>query len=203
MTGCGPCSLVMAVRNGEAFLERKLNAIFALNYPRELMEVIVVSDGSTDGTDEIGSRFESQGVRFLRVPHGGKPAALNAAVPLTSGEIIIMTDVRQTFDADSLRNLIANFGDPTIGAVSGELHIVSEQIQEESLTDLYWRYELWMRKQMMRIDSSFGCTGAFYGLRRSLWTPFPPNLLLDDAYLPLTAFFKGFRVVYESDAKMS
>jgi cellulose synthase/poly-beta-1,6-N-acetylglucosamine synthase-like glycosyltransferase len=195
-------SLVMAVRNGEAFLERKLNAIFDLNYPRELMEIFVVSDGSTDGTDAIGRRFESQGVRFLRVPHGGKPAALNAAVPLTTGEILIMTDVRQTFERDSLRKLIANFGDPTVGAVSGELHIVSEQTHEEFYTDLYWRYELWMRKQMTRIDSSFGCTGAFYGLRRSLWKPFPPNLLLDDAYLPLTAFFKGYRIVYEPEAKM-
>ncbi len=195
-------SFVIAVRNGEKFIERKLRSIFALNYPRELMEILVVSDGSDDRTDEIAASFASEGVKVLRVPHGGKPEALNVAVPQTSGEIIVLTDVRQTLDRDCLRNLVANFGDPKVGSVSAELHVVSEQTHEEFYTDLYWRYELWMRKQMSAIDSSFGCTGACYGLRRHLWTPFPPNLLIDDAYLPLTGFFKGYRVVYEPAAKI-
>ena len=195
-------SFVIAVRNGEKFLERKLRSIFALNYPRELMEILVVSDGSTDRTDEIARSFEAEGVKLLRVPPAGKPEALNIAVPQTTGEILVLTDVRQTLDPDCLRNLMANFGDPKVGAASAELRVVSEQTHEEFYTDLYWRYELWMRKQMTRIDSGFGCTGAFYGLRRNLWTPFPPNLLLDDAYLPLTAFFKGYRIVYEPTAKI-
>ena len=195
-------SILVTVYNGEKFLERKLQTILNLNYPRDLMEILVVSDGSTDGTDEIARSFASDGVKLLRVPHGGKPEALNVAVPQTAGEIIVFNDVRQTLDPDCLRNLIANFGDPRVGAVSAELRVVSEQTHEEFYTDLYWRYELWIRKQMMRIDSSFGCSGAFYGLRRHLWRPFPPNLLLDDAYLPLTAFFKGYRVVYEPTAKI-
>jgi len=195
-------SFVICVYNGEKFLEPKLRSILDLNYPRELVEILVVSDGSTDGTDEVARSFQSQGVKLLRVPHGGKPDALNIAVPQTSGEIIVFTDVRQTLDPDCLRNLIANFGDPRVGAVSAELRVVSEQTHEEFYTDLYWRYELWMRKQMMRIDSSFGCSGACYGLRRTLWTSFPPNLLCDDAYLPLTAFFKGYRVVYEPTARI-
>jgi poly-beta-1,6-N-acetyl-D-glucosamine synthase len=195
-------SFVIAVRNGEKFIEGKLRSVFSLNYPRELMEILVVSDGSDDRTDEITASFASEGVKLLRVPHAGKPEALNIAVPQTSGEIIVLTDVRQTLDRDCLRNLIANFGDPKVGAVSASLRVVSEQTHEEFYTDLYWRYELWMRTQMTRIDSSFGCTGAFYGLRRHLWNPFPPNLLLDDAYLPLTAFFKGYRVVYEPTAKI-
>jgi len=195
-------SLIICVYNGEKFLARKLQTILDLNYPRELIEILVVSDGSTDGTDEVARTFQSEGVKLLRVPHGGKPEALNVAVPQTSGEIIVFTDVRQTLDPDCLRNLIANFGDPKVGAVSAELRVVSEQTHEEFYTDLYWRYELWIRKQMMRIDSSFGCSGAFYGLLRHLWKPFPPNLLLDDAYLPLTAFFRGYRVVYEPTAKI-
>src|SRR5271157_3830008 len=78
-------SFVIAVYNGEKFLERKLRTIFALNYPRELMEILVVSDGSTDRTDEIARSFAGEGVKFLRVPRGGKAAALNAGVPLVSG----------------------------------------------------------------------------------------------------------------------
>ncbi len=82
------------------------------------MDILVVSDGSTDRTDEIARSFASQGVRFLRVPHGGKAAALNAAVPLVSGEILVLNDVRQTLDPDCLRNVIACFGDPKVGSVS-------------------------------------------------------------------------------------
>jgi cellulose synthase/poly-beta-1,6-N-acetylglucosamine synthase-like glycosyltransferase len=195
-------SIIIAVRNGEKFIRRKLESVLALNYPRELVEIIVVSDGSDDRTDEIAREFEAQRVRLLRVPRGGKAVALNAAVPCASGEILIFTDVRQQVDPQALRNLIANFGDPGIGAVSGELAIVNDQTQEESDTSLYWKYELWLRKQMCRIDSSFGCTGAFYGVRRSLFQPFPPDILLDDAYLPLTIFLKGYRVVYEPTAQM-
>jgi biofilm PGA synthesis N-glycosyltransferase PgaC len=159
-------SFVIAVYNGEKFLERKLRAIFALNYPRELMEILVVSDGSTDRTDDIARSFAGQGVKFLRVPHGGKATALNAAVPLVSGEILVLNDVRQTLDPDCLRNVIACFGDPRVGAVSPQTIIVQGETHEESTTSLYWRYELWIRQRMTRIDSTFGYSGASASLRR-------------------------------------
>src|SRR5579864_1983758 len=108
-------SFVIAVYNGEKFLERKLRTILSLNYPRALMEILVVSDGSTDRTDEIARSFAGEGVKFLRVARGGKAAALNAAVPLVSGEILVLNDVRQTLDRDCLRNVIACFGDPKVG----------------------------------------------------------------------------------------
>lgn len=195
-------SIVIAVRNGEKLLERKLQSIFALNYPRELMEILVVSDGSEDRTDEIARSFESQGVRFLRVPHGGKAAALNVGVPLARNEILLLNDVRQTLHADCLRNAVACFADPTVGAVTAATYIHEGETHEEESTSLYWRYELWLRLQMTRIDSTFGCSGAFYAIRRALWTPFPPDTLLDDVYLPLTAFFKGYRLVLEPTSKI-
>src|ERR1700690_2639375 len=124
-------SFVIAVYNGEKFLERKLKSIFSLNYPRELMEVLVVSDGSTDRTDEIARSFAEEGVRFLRVPHGGKALALNAGVPLATGEILVLCDVRQTLDPDCLRNVIACFGDPKVGSVSPQTIIVQGDMHEE------------------------------------------------------------------------
>lgn len=195
-------SFVIAVYNGEKFLERKLKDILAQNYPRELMEVVVVSDGSTDRTDEIARSFAGQGVKFLRVPHGGKAAALNAAVPLAAGEILVLNDVRQLLDPNCLRNVIACFGDPKVGAVSPQTIIVQGETREETATSLYWRYELWIRKRMTRIDSTFGYTGAFAALRRSLWMPLPPGTLLDDVYEPLAAFFKGYRILLEPSATM-
>jgi cellulose synthase/poly-beta-1,6-N-acetylglucosamine synthase-like glycosyltransferase len=139
---------------------------------------------------------------LLRVERGGKPAAINAGVPLTSGEILIFNDVRQTLHPESLRNLIACFCDPIVGAVSAQLSIRAGETSGEHDTGLYWRYELWIRRQMTRIHSSWGCTGAYYGLRRSLWTPIPPDTLIDDAWLPLTAVLKGYRVVLEETAVM-
>jgi cellulose synthase/poly-beta-1,6-N-acetylglucosamine synthase-like glycosyltransferase len=195
-------SFVIAVYNGEKFLERKLKDIFAQNYPRELMEVLVVSDGSTDRTDEIVRSFTSQGVKFLRVPHGGKAAALNAGVPLVSGEILVLNDVRQVLDRDCLRNVIACFGDPKVGSVSPQTILVEGETREETTTSLYWRYELWIRQRMTRIDSTFGYTGAFAAMRRSLWVPLPPGTLLDDVYEPLVAFFKGYRILLEPTATM-
>ena len=195
-------SFVIAVYNGEKFLERKLKVIFAQNYPRELMDVLVISDGSTDRTDDIARKFADQGVRFLRVPHGGKAAALNAGVPLVSGEILVLNDVRQTLDPDCLRNIIACFGDPKVGAVSPQTIIVQGETHEETTTSLYWRYEHWIRLRLTRLDSTFGYSGAFAAIRRSLWTPLPPGTLLDDVYEPLVAFFKGYRILMEPAATM-
>ena len=195
-------SFVIAVYNGEKFLERKLRTILALNYPRELMEVLVVSDGSTDRTDEIARSFAGEGVKFLRVPRGGKAAALNVGVPLVSGEILVLNDVRQTLDRDCLRNVIACFGDPKVGAVSPQTIIVRGETLEETSTSLYWRYESWIRERLTRIDSTFGYSGAFAAIRRALWVPLPEGTLLDDVYEPLVAFFKGYRILYESSATM-
>jgi len=200
--GLRTVSFVIAVYNGEKFLARKLESIFHLNYPRELMDVLVVSDGSTDGTDEIARGFANRGVRFLRVPHGGKAAALNAAVPHVSGEILVLNDVRQTLEPDCLRTVISCFGDPKVGSVSPQTIIVQGDSHEEATTSLYWRYEHWIRLRLTRIDSTFGYSGAFAAMRRALWVPLPEGTLLDDVYVPLKSFFQGYRILYEPAATM-
>jgi biofilm PGA synthesis N-glycosyltransferase PgaC len=194
-------SFVIAVRNGEKFLAAKLRSIFELNYPRELMQITVVSDGSTDKTDEIAQSFAGDGVSFFRIEPSGKPSAINLGVTYATGEILILTDVRQTLHPDSVRNVIACFGDPSVGAVSGELAIREGLSREEADTGLYWKYEVFIRKQMSRIDSTFGTNGPFYAMRRSLAVHIPPDTLIDDVYLPLAAFFRGYRLVLEDSAK--
>src|SRR5580692_2461895 len=116
-------SVVIAAHNGERFIGAKLDSVLALDYPRELMEILVISDGSTDRTDSIVQEFAPQGVRLLRVPRGGKCAALNAAIPQARNEILLLTDIRQTLAPESLQALIDCFADPSVGAVSGELLI--------------------------------------------------------------------------------
>lgn len=193
-------SIVMAVYNGAAYVIDKLDSILALDYPPELREVIVVSDGSTDETEELAGRYAAKGVRLLRLPRGGKPAALNAGAAATSGEIIVFTDVRQQLERSGLKALLAPFADESVGVVSGYLVIRSGGAEEDNV-GLYWRYERWIRKQLSAIDSLFGATGSYYAIRRNLFRPMPTDLLLDDMYVPLAAFFEGYRLIIEEAAK--
>jgi cellulose synthase/poly-beta-1,6-N-acetylglucosamine synthase-like glycosyltransferase len=194
-------SIVIAARNGEKFLDAKLRSILELNYPRDLMQIIVVSDGSTDRTADIVQSFASEGVEFHEIRPSGKSAAVNLGISFATGEILILTDIRQTLDPESLRNVVACFGDPTVGAVSGELSIRRGLTCEEDDTGLYWKYEVFIRKHMSALDSTFGTNGPFYALRRSLAVHIPPDTLLDDVYLPLAAFFRGYRLIIEPSAK--
>lgn len=193
-------SVIVVVFNGQNFLADKLESILNQSYPRDRTEILVVSDGSTDQTDAIARSFADRGVQFLRVPHGGKPAALNAAVPTVSGEFLVLTDVRQVLDRDAIALLLACFADPQVGAVSGDM-LVRSGDREESNVGLYWRYERWIRKQLAAVDSMLGATGPFYAIRRELFRPMPADTLLDDMFIPLDAFFRGYRLILEEHAR--
>ena len=194
-------SILLPVRNGAGLIRAKLASILTLDYPNDLIEILVVSDGSTDGTEAAVREFEGQGVRLFAIPPSGKAVALNTLMEHASGEILFFTDVRQTLAADSLRNLIANFADPSVGVVSGELVILDEQGREDTRVGLYWQYEKWLRKRLSRIDSLPGATGCIYAMRRELATPLPSDCLLDDVHLPMGAFFRGRRLVLDETAK--
>jgi poly-beta-1,6-N-acetyl-D-glucosamine synthase len=193
-------SVVIAVRNGERWLARKIESVLAQDYPRDRIEIIIVSDGSTDGTESIAAAYAEKGVRLLVVPHGGKPAALNAAVPVAHGELLLLTDVRQILQPDCLKKLVANMADPEVGVVSGDLKIAAGTSEEEQNTGLYWRYENWIRGNLSKVDSMLGATGPIYLIRRSLYAPIPPDSLLDDVFLPLSVHLKGYRLVLEQGA---
>lgn len=195
-----PVTVIMAVYNGEAFLRRKIEYLLDLDYPQELLDILIVSDGSTDGTDQIAAEYADQGVRLLRVPKGGKASALNAALPLATGDILFFTDVRQAVEPACLRHLVANFADPTVGAVSGEMRLLKGDSGEQADMDLYWRYEIWARKKHTGIDSLFSATGCVYAMRRELAGPLPPDTLSDDVALPQRAFFQGYRIILDPEA---
>jgi glycosyltransferase involved in cell wall biosynthesis len=194
-------SIVLPVYNGERWMAAKLESIRALEYPAELVEILVVSDGSTDGTETIVQRFASRSkLVYLALRRGGKAAALNAAMAKAGGEILFFTDVRQQLDAGSLANLVACFADPQVGVASGELVIREGTGVEEASVGLYWKYEKWIRKQLSRVDSVLGATGCIYAMRRELAMPLPEGTLNDDMYLPLGAFFRGYRVILDDSA---
>jgi biofilm PGA synthesis N-glycosyltransferase PgaC len=194
-------SVVVAVRNGAPWIRRKLESLLAADYPRELIEILVASDGSDDGTDELVKQFADRGVGLVRVPQSGKPGALTAAFLVVKNELLLLTDVRQEIEPQSIAQMVACFSDPKVGAVSGDLRIRAGETSAESNVGLYWRYESWIRRQLSDIDSMLGATGPFYMIRRELAVPIPKDTLLDDVYLPLTAFFRGYRLVMEPCAR--
>ncbi len=194
-------TVLLPVRNGEAWIKQKLESILALDYPKELLQIIVVSDGSTDGTEQAARAFAPQGVELISMPQSGKATALNEGMRRARGEILFFTDVRQKLASEALRNLVACFADPRVGVASGELIILRGGTLEEANVGLYWRYEKWIRKCQSRLDSVVGATGCIYAMRAALAGPLRPDAILDDVNLPLRAFFQGYRVILDESAR--
>jgi len=197
-------SVVMAVRNEELVLERKLQNLFTLNYPEERYEIVVASDGSSDATNEILGRY--QGDPRLRVllneEKRGKAACLNDCVAQAQGEVIVFTDARQKIELDALRPLLAAFGDPQVGCASGELMLGSANSGETARgLGLYWRIEKAIRELESKSGSVVGATGALYAARQELVATLPQATILDDVYIPMQVARQGFRVIFVPDAR--
>ena len=191
-------SVVIAVRDGAEYIEDKIRNLLAMSYPKKKLQIIAVSDASTDGTDQIISSFRDRGIVFERLEKpSGKPAAINRGVALATGEIVVFCDARQRIDPEALRALASHFADPEVGAVSGELFI-----DDKKGPGIYWKYEKLIRAAESAVDSVPGATGALYAIRRKLFEELPNEVLLDDVYIPLQILLKGYRVVFESGAKV-
>jgi cellulose synthase/poly-beta-1,6-N-acetylglucosamine synthase-like glycosyltransferase len=195
-------TVLLVVRDEERHLEGKLRNLLALDYPREKLEVLVVSDGSVDRTESIAAAFAEDGVTLLPLsPPRGKASCLNHAVPLARGEVLVMTDARQALAADAVRQLVACLGDPAVGAVSGELHLASSPGQGAQGVGWYWKYEKLIRRSESRFDSTVGVTGALYVLRKELFVRLDPRAILDDVLVPMEVVLAGRRVVFEPLAR--
>ena len=193
-------SVVMAVYNGAAFLRAKLDSLLAMDHDPALLEILIVSDGSTDATEAIAREYSDRNVRLFVQPHKGKAAAVNLALQHATGELLFFTDVRQPMETSALAELVANFADPRVGAATGELKLLPGDDGEQADMGLYWRYEIWARGRQSAIDSLFNTTGCIYVLRRELAGTLPEDTLSDDAMLPLAAFFAGYRVIFDPTA---
>jgi poly-beta-1,6-N-acetyl-D-glucosamine synthase len=194
-------SIIIPVYNGSRFIRRKLESVLKCDYPVGKVKILVVSDGSDDLSVDIAKEYADRNVQIISIPRSGKAAALNAAALRSSEQLMVLTDVRQELSPSALRQLVRPFADPTVGVVSGELVLRKGKTQGEADVERYWTHETWMRRQLSLIDSMFGATGPFYAIRTHLFVPVPHDVLLDDMYLPLTAFFKGYRLIVEPEAQ--
>jgi cellulose synthase/poly-beta-1,6-N-acetylglucosamine synthase-like glycosyltransferase len=190
-------TVVLACHNEEAHIERKLENLLALDYPKEKLQVIVVSDGSTDRTEEIVARFSGRAVELLSLPHGGKAAALNAGLERAHGELVVFADVRQRVSEDALRLAASFFADPRVGGVVGELVLEAKQGP-----GVYWAYEKVIRVAEGKVDSVVGGSGCFTAIRRHLFRRLPEDALLDDVFIPMQIVLQGYRVLYRPEIKV-
>ena len=197
-------SVVMVVRNEEAVLPEKLRNLLELDYPPERCEIVVVSDGSTDGTETVlreAARNPRVHVMFNQLARG-KASGLNDAMSLVHGEVVIFTDARQKIEPGAVRLLLENFADPEVGACSGELMLGDPSRGEHNRgMGMYWRIEKRVRELEALSGSVVGATGAIYAVRRELVPEVPPETILDDVFIPMNVVREGLRVGFDPRAR--
>jgi cellulose synthase/poly-beta-1,6-N-acetylglucosamine synthase-like glycosyltransferase len=194
-------SIIITVYNGEQYLEKKIDNILSSNYPLDKLNIIIVSDGSTDNTEEILGRNLDKVTFQIYNKRRGKAACLNDAVQLAETDYIVFADVRQEFDKNTIRELVKPLSDSSIGAVSGELVFVDDNHNPFSKgIDAYWRYEKLIRNSEAKINSVIGVTGAVYSIKKSLYKPIPTGVVLDDVLIPMQVILAGYRVIFNSNA---
>lgn len=194
-------SLLIPAYNEAAHIDAKLRNSLALQYPRELLEIVVASDGSTDRTNAIVEQFRAQGVKLLAMTRNiGKAAMLSRTVPLLRGDVVVFSDASGTLEPGALRALVRSFADPAVGCVSGlyRLHGAADPRSEGE--GLYWRYETFIKAQESRLHSILGAHGAFYGIRRLLFQRVGEFEINDDYLIPMRIVAAGHRAVYEPRA---
>jgi poly-beta-1,6-N-acetyl-D-glucosamine synthase len=191
-------SVCVAAYNVEKYIDAKLRSLLELDYPAEKIEFLIYSDGSTDATDAIVSRWSARDAR-VRLIRGevrmGKPTGLGRMREKATGEVIVITDARQVLDRGALRALLRPLADPRVGCVTGNL-----VLDGTAGAGMYWRYENWIRKQESRFGSVTGMTGPLSALRRSDLAPLPADLILDDVWIPMQLRLRRARVLLAEDA---
>lgn len=196
-----PVTLVISAYNEEAVIGPKLDNSLALDYPRNRLQVMVVSDACEDRTDDIVRSYADRGVTLLAMAErGGKTLGLNAAVAAASGEIIVFSDANAMYGRDVIRQLVRNFADPAVGAAVGESTYVDPEVESERSEGLYWRYETAIKRLESAVGSVVGGDGAIYAVRRALYEPMRADAL-SDFVNPLQVVRGAHRCVYEPAAR--
>ena len=194
-------SLLIAAYNEEAVIGKRLENALAMDYPSDKIEIVVGSDGSSDGTAWVVRSFADRSVRLLDFPQNrGKATVLNAAVAEATGEIVLMSDANTMIDPAAARKLVRWFRDPAVGAVCGRL-VLTDARTGRNVDSLYWQYETFLKRCEGRLGALLGANGAIYAIRKALFVPIPADTIVDDFVIPLLAKQRtGCAIIYDYEA---
>ena len=194
-------TFLITAYNEERNIADKLENTLLLDYPRDKLEIIVASDGSTDQTDEIVMGFKNRGVILHRVEgRVGKTETQNQTVKIANGDVIIFSDATTDYKKDAIKKIVRNYADPSVGAVSGRYEYVNPTGAPVGKgTILFWKYENFIKSRQTRINTITGCCGCIYSVRRELYTPLPGDII-SDLVEPLKIIEKGYRIAFEPEA---
>ncbi len=196
-----PITLLLAAYNEEAVIEQWLTRALAIDYPAHLLDILVASDGSSDRTPQIVTRYASQGVRLLDYPlRRGKAAVLRSAYREARGNIVVLSDANTLIQPNAVRKLVRWFADERVGVVCGRLDLTDSPTGRNA-DGLYWRYENFLKSQEDRLGVLLGANGGLYALRRELEPALAINAIVDDFVIPLRAkILTGCRLIYDPTA---
>jgi cellulose synthase/poly-beta-1,6-N-acetylglucosamine synthase-like glycosyltransferase len=192
-------SIILPVHNEEEVIEEKILNCLALEYPKDRLDIIVVSDGSTDATRSIVARYLDYRVRIFAMERRGKAPALNEGVQRAGGEILVFSDANSMLEPRSLTQLVENFADPEVGGVCGNQKYRPRPGGDatERGENLYWRFDKWLKNQESRTGSIFAADGSLYAIRRSLYVPIVDPAQADDIAISCRVVLQGYRLIYE------
>lgn len=194
-------TLLIAAYNEADIIEEKILNTLELDYPKDKLKIMFVTDGSDDGTPELVRRYPF--IQLLHKPERlGKIAAVQRAMPLLRTPITIFSDANTFLNPDAILNLVKHFADEKVGAVAGEkrVWIGSKDKANAAGEGLYWKYESWLKKQDAALGTVVGAAGELFAIRTALFEPVPTDTIIEDFYLTLRIAQKGFRVAYAPDA---
>lgn len=199
-------TVLIAAYNEADWIEEKLHNTLLLDYPADLLQIIVITDGSTDETFQRAKAYAASSAIQIQVLHEperrGKLAAIERVMPLVKTPVVVFTDANTTLNPQALQNLVKHYADPKIGAVAGEkrIHIANKDEASSAGEGLYWRYESLLKKWDAELYSAVGAAGELFSIRTELFENIPADTLIEDFYLTMTVLRKGYRIGYASDA---
>jgi cellulose synthase/poly-beta-1,6-N-acetylglucosamine synthase-like glycosyltransferase len=198
-------TVIIAAYNEENVIAERLENALAFDYPRDRLQILVASDGSTDRTEEIVASYAARRVLLLALPRRGKIRTLNAAVARATGKILVFTDANIMCRPGTLRALVANFADPTVGGVAGHTTYTLDSSSESSSYGerLYWRYDTWLKTLESQTGSIVSAHGGLHAIRRVLFRPVPDGAVTDDFAISTGVIAQGYRLVFEPGALAS
>ncbi len=195
-------SLIIPCFNEGDFISTKIENTFELDYPSDKLQIIYISDGSDDHSLEILKFHQDKYLWMHSAERKGKASAMNRAVLEASGEIVVFCDANTLLNREAIRELVAPYADPFIGAVTGEKRIMVQNSGHVSSAGegLYWKYESWLKQLDSDLYSVVGAAGELMSYRKSLYEPLEPDTILDDFMQSMRVTLKGYRVAYNPNA---